>query len=182
MLQQERFRLHFGPYRASRFRLGSKVTCAVRGEVVIRAVSDAPIAWPLGWAHGGLSLVVYAGLEQAIRRESIQAVAHHWGVTPQTVTKWRGRLGIQGSPVEGTTRLRKRYAAEPWAEQARLKAWSKAQDPERRARIAAAKRGKPRSPDVVAAMRERMRGKRPTEAARERMRQAALRAGRRLGR
>ena len=35
------------------------------------------------------SLVVYKGLAKAVRPESAQAVAHWWGLTPQTVTKVR---------------------------------------------------------------------------------------------
>jgi hypothetical protein len=41
---------------------------------------------------------------RAIRRESALAICHHWGITPQTVTKWWKALGI-GPVTEGTHRL-----------------------------------------------------------------------------
>jgi hypothetical protein len=46
---------------------------------------------------------VYAGLAEAARRESNAAVRHWWGVTPQTVSKWRKRLGV-GRYTDGTRR------------------------------------------------------------------------------
>jgi hypothetical protein len=55
--------------------------------------------------------VVYGPLAEAIRRESNQAVCHWWGVTPQTVTKWRKALGVDHT--EGTSRLRSEYRFEP---------------------------------------------------------------------
>jgi hypothetical protein len=68
-------------------------------------VSDARIPWPVGKRHPGSDLapVVYAGLAEAARRESNAAVRHWWGVTPQTVSKWRKRLGV-GRYTDGTRR------------------------------------------------------------------------------
>src|SRR5262249_56605199 len=40
------------------------------------------------------SLVLYGGLAQAVKRESAEAEAHHWGVTAQTVTIWRKALDV----------------------------------------------------------------------------------------
>jgi hypothetical protein len=124
MRKEERFKLHFGPYAAPKYRLGMMVRCQIRGKVQVYATSDGCIPWPISKAgqRGAKMLVIYGGLAQAIRRESVQAVAYWWGVTPQTVTKWRRLLGIRNNP-EGTTRLRRRYSLEPWAKSARLLAW-----------------------------------------------------------
>jgi hypothetical protein len=83
-------RLH-GRYRTPRFRVGAKVTCEVRGELRIFGVTDAPIRWPVGaGARGGAkSLIVCGDLVRAVRRESVYALCHWFGVNYQTVTKWR---------------------------------------------------------------------------------------------
>jgi hypothetical protein len=59
------------------------------------------------------------------------------------VSKWRKALGV-GLTNAGTHRLRSDYQQEPWATKARRKAHAKAGDPERRRKIAEAKRGRPR--------------------------------------
>ncbi len=93
-----------------------------------------------------------------MRRESAQAVAYWWGVTPQTVTRWRKALDV-GPTTEGTHQLRSDYALEPAGTAARAKAHAKAADPERRAKIAAARRGKPRPAHVGEAVATAHRGK-----------------------
>jgi hypothetical protein len=78
MEDAERFR-SLGKYRTPRFRIGQRVRCQVRGEMVIRGITDAPIPWPLGSqkGRGGRhSLIVYKGLVRAIQRESNRAVAY----------------------------------------------------------------------------------------------------------
>jgi hypothetical protein len=40
------------------------------------------------------SLAVYGDLARAIRRESVSAVRHWFGVHPVTVWKWRKALGV----------------------------------------------------------------------------------------
>jgi hypothetical protein len=57
------------------------------------------------------TLILYGDLARAVRRESAVAVAHAWGVTAQTVTKWRRALGVPRA-TEGTSRLHRAYAAE----------------------------------------------------------------------
>ena len=46
MEDSDRFRL-LGTYRTPRFRIGQRVRCQVRGEVVIIGISEAPIPWPV---------------------------------------------------------------------------------------------------------------------------------------
>jgi hypothetical protein len=80
MEDADRFRL-LGTYRTPRFRIGQRVRCLVRGEVIITGMTDAPIPWPIGKSGRRRSLVVYKGLARAIRREANQAVCHWWGLT-----------------------------------------------------------------------------------------------------
>src|SRR3954447_10035285 len=101
----EATRLRFGPYRPPRCRDGRPLTCEVRGEVVVCGMTDARIPWPVGKRGRARSLVVCGGLAEAVRRESNAAVCRWWGVTPQTVSKWRKALGV-GPVTEGTRRLK----------------------------------------------------------------------------
>jgi hypothetical protein len=74
MEDAERFRL-LGEYRTPRFRIGQRVRCAVRGEMVITSMTDTPIPWPVGKRGPGRhSLIVYKDLAKALRRESNQAI------------------------------------------------------------------------------------------------------------
>ncbi len=96
-----------GTYPTPRFAYGLTLTCEVRGEVVATGLTNAPIPWPVGKRPGGRGrgLVVCGGLAAAVRREAVAAVAYWWGVTAQTVTRWRGALGV-GPYTEGkVTRL-----------------------------------------------------------------------------
>ena len=81
MEDAERFRL-LGTYRTPRFRYGRKVLCAVRGEVTIVGLTDAPIPWPVGKRGRGRSLMAFKDLAKALRRESEQAICHSWGGSP----------------------------------------------------------------------------------------------------
>lgn len=172
MHTSQRFKLRFGPYRTPRFRYGAKVQDEVRGEVKIVGMTDGRIPWPLAHRTGTPSrirtLVIYGALAKALRRESNQAVAYWWGVTAQTVTKWRKGLGVRG-PTEGERALRSDHFNEPWADAARKKAVAKARDPARRAKIAAAKLGKPRPPHVLKAILKSRLGSRHTAEARRKM-------------
>jgi hypothetical protein len=59
---------------------------------------------------------------------------------PVQVWVWRKALGV-GAATNGTSRLRSAYCAEPWFKAGHEKSWAKADDPGRREKIAAAKRG-----------------------------------------
>jgi hypothetical protein len=147
-----------GSYQTPKFRYGARVQCAVRGEVVVVGLSDAPIPWPIGkpYKGRGLSLVVYKGLAAAVRRESASAVCDHWGITAQTVSKWRKELGV-GQMTEGTALLKSEAIRDSeLMVAAREKAKAKARDPERVRKIREAKLGKPR-PDHVADLLRRAR-------------------------
>jgi hypothetical protein len=151
MPKVDRFKLRFGPYRTPRFRYGQIVRCLMRGEVKIVGLTDAPIPWPTCRDGSHRSPIVFGALARAVRRESNQAVARAWGVSGQTVTKWRKALGVRSTV--GTTALRREISThEPWAKRARQKAVAKARDPVRRGKIATARRGKPRPRHVIDAM------------------------------
>jgi hypothetical protein len=129
MLQRVRHQLHFGPYRTPSFRYGKRVQDEVRGEVEFVGTSSGRIPWPVGKQGRYRSLVVYKDLAKAIRREAVLAVAYWWGVTPQTVTKWRRRLGITNQWPKGTQRLRRAYTEEPFFKRATRLARAMASDP-----------------------------------------------------
>lgn len=111
MTDVERHQL-LGRYQTPRFRYGDIVVCEIQGEVTIVGLTDARIPWPLGKRQGSRTrplLVVYAGLAEAIRRESVSALSFWWGISDQTVTKWRHLMGVPAM-TEGTTRLKVRSA------------------------------------------------------------------------
>jgi hypothetical protein len=175
----ERCRL-LGSYRTPRCHIGQWVRCAVRGEVQIKAISDAPIPWPLCKSGKWLIPVVYRDLTKAIRTESAQAIAHWWGVGKCSVWLWKKALGV-GPITKGTSRLFSEYTKEDWAIQARAKSRAKCRDPiqdqERRQKIAEAKRGKPRPAHVMAAVRKSRLGSKHSEETRQQMRETHILRG-----
>src|SRR6188768_2582118 len=98
-------RLQFGPYKSPPFKVGQQVQCAVRGVVTIAGVSNGPIPWPF-CVHRCRALIVYRDLERAVRQEPASAVAHWWGVSTNTVGRWRHALGV-GRSNPGTVKLRR---------------------------------------------------------------------------
>lgn len=176
MTDADRFRL-LGTYRTPRVRVGAVLTCEARDcDVIVTGYTDARVPWPVGRRPrlAAKALVVYGDLARAVRTESNQAVCHWFGVTPQTVSKWRKAMGV-GLTNDGTHRLRSDYQHEPWARRARKKAHAKSSDPERRRKIAAAKLGIPRPRHVIEAMRKGRTGKPQSEEARAKMRAAHAR-------
>jgi hypothetical protein len=176
----DRFKLLFGPYRTPRFRYGERVLCDVRGLVAVCGLSDASIPWlvcrGIGKSSGRTSLVVFDDLAIAIRRESAQAVAHHWGVSVVTVSKWRRLLDVPQNN-RGTLRLRQKYAKEPAIRDGLRKAQSKAQDPERNQKIADARRGKPRPPGMMKQLHDANRGRKASAETRRKLSEAHKRRG-----
>ena len=165
MTDADRHRLYFGPYATPAVLVGHVVTCEFRdADAVATSLSDALIPWPLGLRttqRGGRpGHLVFGDLAAAVRCESVQAVAHWWGVAPSMVSKWRTALGVPRDN-EGTKRL----------------AEAAATDPDRRTKIAAARTGKPRPRHVVEAMKKGRTGKPHTEDARRKMSEANRRRG-----
>ena len=159
MMPDHRHQLRYGSYATPRFRYGSTVTDACRGEVVIVAISNGRIPWPLGRVKGNpnRALIVYGVLARAVRREANQAVCFWWGVTAQTVSKWRKALGV-AEQTEGDRAVRAEHSRRNWAKVG-PKFHAKAQDPERRKKIASARTGKPRPKSVVDALKKANTGR-----------------------
>ncbi len=91
------------PYRAPRVRPGEQLYCEHHAaDVLVAGTTDAPIPWP-AYAHlRGLTPILTGDLARAVRLESVQAVAYWWGVSRDTVRRWRKKLGV-GRFNEGTT-------------------------------------------------------------------------------
>lgn len=141
----ESFRLHFGPYRAPRCRVGKPLDCEARGRTVeVAGLSDASIQWPYAKKRGNRSLILCGDLIKAVGLESETAVAHHWGVSATTDYLWRRALGVPGDTI-GSVRLRRHYLAigRPIS---RL--------PESRAKMSAARANMPLCPQFRAAAAE----------------------------
>ena len=137
----ERFRLLAGPYRMPKCKIGGWLTCRIRGRVRVVAISDGLIQWPMAQQKNGgnKTLIVCGDLAKAIGRESAQAVAHWWGVSPQTVSLWRKALGVEQNN-KGTRKLRSKWWNEGGVEEASRPGREATFDsPERAAKIAAAR-------------------------------------------
>ncbi len=168
MNDTDRFKLLFGPYQTPRCRYGRTVTCLLRGRVKVCGLTEAPIPWPIGKQGRTKAMILYKDLARAVRREAAQAIGHWWDVGSETVWRWKKALGV-GLATEGTRRLHRDYSVESAIVAGLAKAQAKAGDPERRAKIAAAKRGKPRPPHVGQAVAKAHRGTHHTEEARRKM-------------
>jgi len=149
MIDVERFKLLHGPYRTPKYCIERRVRCAVRGEMKIKEFSDAPISWPMGRLRGGpCFLIVCGGLLKAIRRESEQAICHHWGVCRTTVWNWRKALNVPQTN-EGTRRLYVDYTPERLTAEARCRAIEQGNTPEANAKKAEGARRRPPSAKVL---------------------------------
>jgi hypothetical protein len=167
LTDDDRYRLLHGPYAAPRCRPGKRLMCGVRGAVIVCGLSAGRIPWPVGKRGRAKALIVFGGLARAVRTESNQAVCHWWGVTPQTVSRWRRLLGVPRAN-EGTDRLYRDYAPERLPPEVQERARARANSPEANAKKGTAWKGKPRPPHVRALLDRT--GKRHTDAARAKMR------------
>lgn len=162
-------KLRFGPYVTPRYTIGSVVMDEVRGEVTIVGTSAGRIPWPIGQTVRARSLVVYEGLARAIRQEAGVAVCHHWGITGQTVTKWRKAIGIVGQITRGTSACSSEQLLGEKGQKMRAALLPVLSSPERAAKISAAKRGVPRPPEVMERLRQSNLRRKPSAEARARM-------------
>jgi len=144
----EKTRLLFGPYHPPKLKRGGYLICALRGKVKTYAWSRGLIPWPLV-ARGGF---IFCGdLETAIRKESVSAVAHWWGVRGETVSCWRRLLEVPRMTA-GTQSLfhekGKEFATPEWSR----KMVALARRPKARAKIALSRMGKPMHPRTQKAL------------------------------
>ncbi|HWB12682.1 MAG TPA: hypothetical protein VG826_25880 [Pirellulales bacterium] len=176
MLDRQRLKLRFGPYRTPKFKYGARVMDEIRGEVEIVGLHDGPIPWPVGKCGHIRAIVLYGDLARAVRQEANIVVQHWFGVKHVTVGKWRRPLGVVPTNA-GTSQLRREHFDEPWGHRARKLALTKARDPKRREKIGASRRGKPRPPHVIAAMRKGRTGKPHSGEAKAKMSEAHRKRG-----
>jgi hypothetical protein len=128
-IEPEKVKLFYGPYTPPRTRRGRFLFCELRGTVKVGEYSDGPIPWPMKW--GTWSIILCGDLVPAVKQESELAVAHHWGVSVGTVTKWRNALEVPPM-TPGTRRLKSFLTSETMT-------------PSFRAYIGKLKTGKPRN-------------------------------------
>src|SRR5207302_8801941 len=84
---------------------GRFLPCELRGTVKVGGYSDGPIPWPMKWRTR--SLILCGDLVRAVQQESALAVAHHWAVCTDIVSKWRRSLEVE--PITAGTRRLKSY-------------------------------------------------------------------------
>lgn len=176
MNDDDRFHLLLGSYETPPFRYGDRVLCERLGWCVVTGMSDGPIPWPMGRplyrSRGRASVLLVSTLVNAVLHESEVAVAHWWGVSHDVAWKMRKALNVPEFN-EGTRRLKGEVAREPASVEARAVGVRRVgPDPERRAKIAAAKRGKPRPRHVVEAIIAAHLGTHHTDGARAKMSEA----------
>jgi hypothetical protein len=159
-----------GQYRTPPFKYGDTVICAIRGPVEIVGLSNGLIPWPKCRSTGpNRAIILYGDLADAVRRESVEAVKHWFGVGGVTVWRWRKALGVEFAN-EGTSALFSRWAPETYQSEAAKKVRATSlKSPERAAKIAAAMRGKPQPRHVIEAMRQANLGRKATAEQRQKM-------------
>jgi hypothetical protein len=84
-----------GPYEPPAWRPGDRLTCKVRGEVLVGGTHCGKIPWPYARREDPKhQLIVCGDLERALRQEAPGLVAHWWGVSLSTVEQWVVALGL----------------------------------------------------------------------------------------
>ncbi|HZZ77570.1 MAG TPA: hypothetical protein VFE62_03570 [Gemmataceae bacterium] len=175
MQDHERVKLIAGPYRMPRCRIGGVLRCARYGKVIVRGITDAPIPWPYTWVtkYRHPTLILCGDLARAVRTESGVAIKHHFGVGDYLIWQWRKALGVEITN-DGTSALRSRWGQE---EDTIAQLKEARRSPKRAAKIAAARRGKPRPRHVIEAMRRANLGRKASASARAKMSAAHKRRG-----
>jgi len=150
----ERFKLLYGPYVPPKCAVGDKLPCEYRGcEVPVRGMSDAPIRWPSTRRRGNHSPILCGDLVRAVKVESEQAVAYHWGVNYQVVWRWRRALGVP-KMTPGSRRLRIEYAQETLTPEVRAKGKEAMHSTRVREKLSAIRKGRRQHPNTLAALLE----------------------------
>lgn len=175
MRDSDRFKLRFSPYATPQFEYGDVVMDEVRGEMTIVGLTDARIPWQIGKRpKGQKTIVVYAGLADAVRKEANITVCHWRGITPQTVSKWRRALDVERM-TPGSSALLSDYFDSDRKTVMYAARVPKYRDPGRSEKIRQSRLGKPRPKHVVEAMRAAHVGKPWTAEKRKKMLEACKR-------
>jgi hypothetical protein len=155
-----------GRYKTPRFRYGDVVLCELRGSVKIVGLTNARIPWPKCRAGRAHAIILYGDLAEAVRRESVEAVKHWFGVGDDRVWKWRKALGVEREN-EGTRALLSRITPlTVQSSKARRRLKPALRSPERAAKIAAARLGKPMPAQTRKALRLAHAGRKPSAVTR----------------
>jgi len=176
--------LLFGPYSPPRLRRGQLAVCEARRDLVrVGPLSNGPIPWPTiegRGRRGAGQLIVCGDLVRAVRKEAAAAIVRHWGVSQQTVWRWRKALGV-GRMTPGTVEVYRRLLPQRiHAPEAKARAKIGSHSPELMARLSAARKGKPVSPQTAAAAAKAAR--RPRSKAHRKAIARGVRAAVRSGR
>lgn len=141
-------------------------------------LTNARIPWPkCRSGKRSRAIILYGDLAKAVRMESAKAVAYWFGVGMDTVWKWRRSLGVERVNV-GTSALLSRNAPDTvQSEKANERRGPALKSAERAEKIAAAKRGKPRSPETIEKMRRANLGKKASDETRAKLSEAQKRRG-----
>ena len=154
MIDSERFKLLYGPYVVPKCSPGDTLPCEYRGqEVTVNGMTDARIRWPSARRNNRWSPILCGDLIRAVRTESAQAVAYHWGVSDSVVGRWRRALNVGRMP-NGSRRLRIEYAAATFTPEVRAKGKEAMHSPEVRAKLSALRKGRRQHPNTLAAALE----------------------------
>lgn len=135
-----------GPYHPPACRKGDWLVDELDGLTEVGGWTDAPISWPRRKGTSRPSLILTAELARAVRTESVAAICHWWSVGATKVWQWRKALGVDTTP--GSRAIARRGVPPEGAARGR----ERAAQPDVRARIADAKRGKPVSAKTRAAL------------------------------
>jgi hypothetical protein len=147
----KRYKLLHGPYAAPRCHVGGVLSCQFRRRLrKVSGLTDAPVIWPFSQEHGPRSLILCGALVQAVRCESVSAVVAHWGVSRNTVWRWRRALDVPGRN-EGTRRLDRDTIPEKVNPESLAAARERSRSPEARAKMSATRKGRPPHPRFKAA-------------------------------
>lgn len=92
-------------YSSTDIELGVTLYCESRKrEVVVTGISKGAITHP---THK-LGLILCGDLAKAVKKESLSAICHWWGVKPTSVRTWRSALSVPRC-TEGTRRLLRKH-------------------------------------------------------------------------
>jgi hypothetical protein len=158
MEKSSRVQLRFGPYATPCFKYGDSVMDEARGEVRIAGLREGPIPWPLGKRGRASTLVLYADLARAVKRESGKAICEWWGVSYATVTNWRKALGVERT-TEGTRIAFQESAKGDAGQKAREAAYPTLRSEKRRLKIAAANRRRKYTKSTVEKIQRALQGR-----------------------
>jgi len=100
---EEKVRFVGGPYVPPSVTVGGWLQCALHGLLQTGGYTNALIPWPVAVKHPR-QMILCGDLVKALKTESRLAVCFHVGISPQMVSEYRRKLGIERL-TPGSTRL-----------------------------------------------------------------------------